>query len=217
MSLCVLKTFVNFLLERREAHHETPVLAQSPEEPLEAVKLATTWCLAVLDDLDSNDQMSLEIYATDAHHEMDLTENYHDVAARLAEMQAGHYNSSTSIGAGLEIAIDELTSNRARPHAKQVIMLMTDGQANVNDLGNHDPTGAAIYALGQAQRAADHGIRIYCISVGVGADRNLMQQIASIGRGEEFYASGDDPVEYTAQLMEIFGRLGGKRPVGLIQ
>ena len=94
---------------------------------------------------------------------------------------------------------------------------MTDGRANINKWGNYDLAGAKAYALEQAERAAKLGFRIYTVSVGVAADRALMQQIASIGRAEEFYASGVDPDEYSAQLMEIFGRLGGKRPVALIQ
>lgn len=212
-----LKTFVNYLLESREAHFETPILSQSPEQPLEAVKMATTWCLDVIENLDSNDQMSLEIYATTANHEVDLTEDYQKVSERLSEMQAGHYNAWTNIGGGLKTAIDELQSQRARPHAKKMIMLMTDGQANTNEFGSYALDGAKTYALEQAKRAANLGIRIYSISVGSGADRALMQQIASIARGEEFFASSGNPTEYTAQLMTIFGRLGGKRPVVLVK
>jgi len=211
---------VNYLLEIRESKAETPILSQSPCQPLEAVKDGVKLCLQVLDQLDSNDQMSLEIYATTPNHEYDLTEDYHGVAAALDNMQAGHYNSWTCIGGGLQIAIDELQTSRARNYAKKVIILMTDGRANVDKWGNAGyqyEAGAKAYALEQAERAAALGIRIYTVSVGVAADRALMQQIASIGRAEEFYASGLDSAQYSAQLMEIFGRLGGKRPVALIK
>jgi hypothetical protein len=212
-----LKTFVNYLLERRESKAETPILSEAPCQPLEAVKDGVRLCLQVLDELDSNDQMSLEIYATTANHEYDLTEDYHETAAALDNMQAGHYNTYTCIGGGLQTAIDELESSRSRNYAKKIIILMTDGRANINKWGNYDLDGAKSYALEQAERAAELGFRIYTISVGVAADRDLMQQIASIGRAEEFYASGIDPEQYSAQLMEIFGRLGGKRPVALIK
>ena len=49
------------------------------------------------------------------------------------------------------------------------------------------------------QHAADWGIRIYTINVGYGADRVVMQGIAAITNGQEFYAQGT-PEEYTAQL-----------------
>ena len=214
-----LKTFVNYLLERREANYESPILAQSPCQPLEAVKDAIDHCLTVIDDLDSNDQMSLEIYATDARHQIDLTEDYHQVASRLDEMQAGHYNSWTCIGGGIEKAIEELESERSRGYAKKVILLMTDGRANVDEWGRAGyqyESYARAYALAQAEEAAERGYIIYSISVGFGADRGLMQEIAAIGNGEEFFTSADSSAEYTAQLMEIFGRLGGKRPVALI-
>ena len=212
-----LKTFINYLLENRESKAETPILSQAPCQPLEAVKDGVKICLEVLDELDSNDQMSLEIYATAPNHENDLTEDYHDVAEALDNMQAGHYDSYTCIGGGLKIAIDELEGARSRGYAKKVIILMTDGRANIDKWGNYNESGAKAYALEQAERAAELGFRIYTVSVGINADRALMQQIASIGRAEEFYASGIDPSEYSAQLMEIFGRLGGKRPVALIK
>jgi hypothetical protein len=139
------------------------------------------------------------------------------VSDGLDDMQAGHYNSHPCIGGGLDSALDELETTRARDWAKKVIILMTDGRANINRWGKYDLAGAKSYALDQAERAAGMGVRIYCISVGVNADRILMQQIASIGRGQEYFASGDDPDEYTAQLKEIFGELGGRRPIALIK
>ena len=214
-----LKTFVNYLLERRESNAESPVLAQTPEQPLEAVKQATDYCLSIIEELDSNDQLSLEVYATDAHHEVDLTEDHMAIAERLHEMQAGHYNAWTNIGGGLKSAIDELTGPRARPHARKIILLMTDGVANVDEYdraGSYYEASAQDYAKQQADRAAALGIRIYSISVGVGADRSLMQTVATKARGEEFFAAGTS-AEYSAQLLDIFGRLGGKRPVALIK
>ena len=45
---------------------------------------------------------------------------------------------------------------------------------------------------------------------------SLMQEIATIGGGQEFYAVGN-PEEYTEQLELIFRSLGGERPVALIE
>ena len=43
-----------------------------------------------------------------------------------------------------------------------------------------------------------------------------MQEIAQIGKAEHFQAEGSVE-EYSAQLEEIFRKLGGKRPVVLIE
>jgi len=67
-----------------------------------------------------------------------------------------------------------------------------------------------------AQMAADEGFRVYTVSVGYNVDRELLQEIATIGNGQEFYAAGN-PDEYTDQLEMIFRALGGKRPVALIE
>ena len=120
-------------------------------------------------------------------------------------MQAKHYDNSTNIGEGLEQAINELTSSRARDHARPVIVLMSDG---ANKKGPNPLT--------VAQQAVDLGIRIYTVSVGFGADRDLMQQIADMSGGREFYAAGT-PEEYTAQLQDIFYTIGGLGYAALIE
>jgi hypothetical protein len=43
-----------------------------------------------------------------------------------------------------------------------------------------------------------------------------MDQIAEIGNGEHLHAEGSID-EYSAQLLQIFVQLGGKRPVELIR
>ena len=43
-----------------------------------------------------------------------------------------------------------------------------------------------------------------------------MEKIADIGHGEDFHAEGSIE-EYSAQLGEIFQRLGSRRPVELIR
>ena len=54
------------------------------------------------------------------------------------------------------------------------------------------------------------------VSVGAESNQSLMEEIADIGGGEHFFA-GENVEEYSAQLAEIFRRLGGTRPVQLIR
>ncbi|MBU0719600.1 MAG: VWA domain-containing protein, partial [Planctomycetes bacterium] len=218
-----VKTLTNYLLERKPGNSETPELADVPEQPMQAVKDAVNYMVEFIDDLDTDDQISLEIYGTTARHEVDLTHRTAEpaglstVSNRLNDMQAGHYDIWTNVGGGLERAIEELGSERARGMSRKMIILLTDGIANVNEDGaTGDEAGGAAYALAQAQAAAALGIRIFAVSVGAGANQVLMNQIADIGQGEHFHAEGSIE-EYSAELAAIFQQLGGMRPVELIR
>ncbi len=213
-----VKTFINYLMEKRPTNSQTPLLAGTPEQPMKAVKDGVNVLAAYLDDLDTDDQVSLEVYGTTGVHEVDLSLDPYAVSNRLNEMQAGHYNTWTNIGGGIQRAIEELASARARPNARKMIFLLTDGYANVNSSGGTgDYAGGNAYAVNRAEAAAAAGIRIYTISVGAYANPDLMEQIAQIGNGEHFFASSADIDGYTAQLQDIFATLGGRRPVMLIK
>ncbi|NUQ44563.1 MAG: VWA domain-containing protein [Phycisphaerae bacterium] len=214
-----IKTVVNYHLETRPSYAETPELSGTPEQPLQAVKDAVH---AMVDRISSNDwqdQMSLEIFGTTARHEVNLTADVQSVWDRLAVMQANHYDGTTNIGGGMNRGILELQSQRARPTASKVIVLMTDGKPNIDQYGNYVGNGAPAavnWALDRAQYAAQQNMRIYTVTVGHDADRDLCEQIARTANGESFYASGN-PDEYVGQLLEIFETISGKRPVQLIQ
>ena len=212
------KTFVNFLLESRPGYSQTEVLCDTPAHPVQAVKDAVEHMVEVIESLETDDQVSLEIYGQTVHHEQDLTSEYSEVSDRLNHMQAGHYDVWTNMGGGIAAAISELTeSGRQRAASRKIIILLTDGHANVDEYGNtNDYWGGRDYAIQQATLAAQLGIRIFAVSNGYGADTNLMSQIAEIGEGEHFHAEGTIE-EYSAELDEIFNTLGGKRPVELIK
>jgi len=188
-----LKTYVDFLLDRKDNFSQTD-LAKTPEEPIRSVKDGLQ---EMVNNTRSFDHMSLEIFASTARHEIDLSGDRQAVADRLYEMQPNHYDNSTNIGAGLQMGIDELTGPRAREDAKKIIVLMSDGASTIGP----DPESVA-------QDAADLGITVYAISVGYIADRDTMIAIAEITGGEEFYAVGT-PEEYTAELQVIFRTIAG--------
>ena len=211
------KTLTNYLLESRPLAEQSPHLAQVPTQPMQAVKDAVHVMANVVSLLDGDDMLSLEYYDRWGHHRENLTYDYQAVADSLDQMQAGQDGLYTNMGDGIQHAISELTSPRARPNAVKIMVLLTDGQANVNESGGYtDYYGGREWALDSAGEAVAQGIRIHCVSVGVGADRGLMQQIASHGAGSEFYAGGSIE-DYTAQLREIFYTLGGASPVVLIE
>ncbi|MCA9243149.1 MAG: VWA domain-containing protein [Phycisphaerales bacterium] len=214
-----LKTFTDFMLDSEPESTSTYGLYNTPQEPLRAVKDAVQIMVDTIEAQDNLDQLALQIFATTARTEVSLTDALDETPTVLYKRQSGHYDRATNIGGGLATAIAHLRSPVARENAKKVIVLMSDGVANIDENGNSvgdGAEGARSYALDQAQQAADYGYTIYTVSVGYNVDRELMQEIAALGKGQEFYAVGS-PEEYTEQLEDIFKRLGGKRPVALIE
>lgn len=214
-----LKTFTDFLLLSFPRNSQTSNLWATPELPQRPIKDAVQSMINVIAEQDSLDHVSLEVFAQTSRHEVNLTTDLQSIPTKLYQRQAAHYDNTTCIGCGMAQAITELTSGRARSNAKKVVIVMSDGQSNIDESGNYVGDGASAannYALNKAQQMADLGWRIYTVSVGVYADRTLMQEIAALGGGIEFYAAGN-PEEYTQQLQDIFRSLGGKRPVQLIE
>jgi len=212
-----IKTYVNYLLERKPQHSQTAELSLTPAQPVHAVKEAVQHMVDVIHALETLDQVSLEVYGQTVHHEQDLTTEYFDVSDRLLDMQAGYYDTWTNMGGGIAQGVAELTGPRARSASRKIMILLTDGQANVNESGGcGDYTGGKAYALAQAQVAADAGIRIFAVSHGYGADQYTMAQIAETAEGEHYHAEGSIE-EYSEELESIFQLLGGQRPVELIK
>lgn len=214
-----LKTFVNFLLENESRFADTNNLWQTPEQPLRATKDAVQAMTDVIVGLESMDHMSLEIFAQTSHHEVNLSENLQSVPDRLYAMQSAHYDSYTNMAGGLQKALNELQSTRARNSSAKVIVMMSDGKPNINESGQYAGEGApevTAYVKQIAQQCADRNIRIYTISVGGDADQVLMTEIATLSGGQHFHAEGT-PAEYSDELDLIFRSLGGKRPVALIE
>ena len=214
-----LKTFFDFLLDSEPMSTETDGLWATPQQPLRAVKDAVRTLINVVSAQDNLDHISLEIFATTSRHEVNLTSQLAQVSDTLYHRQSGHYDRATNIAGGLAQATAELQSERARPAAAKVIVLMSDGVANTDEDGNWLGDGSQFarqLALDRAQEAADLGFKIFTVSVGYSVDRSLLQEIAAIGGGQEFYAAGS-PEEYSEQLELIFRALGGKRPVALIE
>lgn len=221
-----IKTVVNYLLERQASNDTCSDLPSAPEMPIRSAKDAVQTMINLIVSLDTQDHVSLEVFATSSRHEVNLTipsagqslaTALQVVPATLYQRQAGHYDSTTNIGAGLNQGLAELTSVRARSAAAKVIILLTDGKPNVGS-GSMSPEA---YSINRATAAANQHITIYAVGLGGDADPDLLQSIADIGGGQYFYAdSAPDPItgqpRYVSQLNAIFNELGGKRPVRLI-
>lgn len=212
-----LKTYINYLLEARSRFDQTPVLYMTPEQPLQAVKDAVTEIVDMLAEIDSGDQLGLEVYATTATHEIDLTHDFKDVRDTLLKRQSNHYDDATCIGCGMKLGQEYLLTGNARPGASRVMVLLTDGIANFTpDSAIADPDAAKAYVEQLTQEAKDNGIQIHCVGVGADADMELLSAVADETGGTAFHAAGS-VAEYSTQLREIFRTIGGKRLASLIR
>ena len=135
-----------------------------------------------------------------------ITDDYTAVKNIMEYKQAAHYAYATNMGGGLEDGI-ELMLDNARDGARRTILLMTDGNTNTMDnnassslpngwswdeLFDYDGDGSRDYYTSSSQRryvlkvayeAVESGITVHTMSVGIDADRDLMEAIAHLAGG----------------------------------
>src|SRR5690606_1250732 len=111
-------------------HNQTPDLWKTSEQPITAVKDAVDLFVAYLMNGQTEDRLGMSLYASTGVLESELTPQMQEVATVVRQRQAAHYDPNTNISVGLQVARDELQDN-ARVGAFKMIVLMTDGQANL--------------------------------------------------------------------------------------
>ncbi len=223
-----IKTFMNFLMDKRPTHADTPEFANAPIQPMLSVKQAVEELVTTM-STQQRDQLSLEVYGTTARHLVDLGPNLQDVSDQLNQLQAGHWDGYTNIAGGIRLGREQLTGPNARPSARKVIVLLTDGRptayedvdSNGNIIERFGARSSVIEegkkrALVEAELARDQRIRIYAISVGSDADQDFMQLLVDVTRGRQFRAQGTID-QYSDQLRQIFATIADIRPVTLVK
>jgi hypothetical protein len=205
---------INYWNERKPRYSQTPGMSVCTTQPLTAAKNASDVFCDYIVAVEADDKVGLSIYThtnTDgAILESGLTHNVASVKPLYRNRQAGHYDTLTNIGGGLKVAREELETN-GRQDAYRVIVLMTDGVAN-------RPSGSAEqWAIDQANLCKTSKIKIMAIALGLGADEDLMLQLAEITGGRRFIVPGGGTIaEYEAQLMQVFQDIAADRPLKLL-
>lgn len=209
-------TWINYLQEKHDSYEDTPDLWKTSEQPVTAVKDAVQMFFSYMQEVDTADRIGFTIYTSSdskAKVESSLTYNYTTVETLVRQRQAGHYQPYTNIGDGIKIGLADLLAN-ARTNAKKLIVLMTDGQANLPNSGG----GPDAYCITQAYAAAAAKVPIICISLGSGADTSIMQQIADITGGVHFNIQGGQTADqYEEALKGVFRQVADDRPLQLVQ
>jgi Flp pilus assembly protein TadG len=209
-------TWMNYLQEKQCSYADTPDLWKTSEQPITAVKDAVDLFLAYIQDKSPDDQVGLSVYTSSnntAVLESGLTQDFASIANTVRHRQAGHYVGGTNIYDGLKTARLELQNN-ARAGAMKLIVLMTDGYANMP----YSSYWARKLVLQEAQAAADANIKIIAIALGVDADTDLMEEVAGISGGASFAIPGGSAVsDYEEDLKEVFRQVAADRPLELVQ
>lgn len=203
-------SFVHFVNDRKPLPSQTPDLYRTRQQPIGALKDSVDLLVDYLREVEANDRIGLAIYSTSARLESGLTDDLDRIKDATGRQQP---NGATNISEGMRLARLELEDN-SRDSASRMMVLMTDGQANRP--GN--PAYAKLLCLEEAARAEEAGIRVMTISLGLGADTDLMEQIAEETNGIHFRVPGGTTVaELEEQLKRVFAEIAADRPIKLIK
>ncbi len=163
-----------------------------------------------------------------------ITDDHLAIDTIQRHKQAGHYEVFTGLGYGIKDGRDLLESH-GRYGARPTLLVMTDGNANRSpsgwslpgnwdwaELTDYDGDGSADYttsnknkqyAFYEAKQAIDRGYKIHTLTVGQGADRNLMEAIAFAGGGIWMDVPGGSTVqEMEQQMLDAFAQIAANVP-----
>jgi Flp pilus assembly protein TadG len=210
---------INYWLEQKRCHHETADLWKVSAQPVTAVKDAVDVFMDYVTEVETNDRVGLAIYdAPDGNGKLEagLTTDFEHIVDLTRHRQAGHYHTMTNIGAGMETARLELQQN-GRQNAFKMIVLMTDGVANWHN-GRNDVSGAKNHVAAESAAAKELNYPVVAISLGAGADTDLMNSVADITESRHFNIPGGQSVaDYRDGLFEVFRAIANARPLKLVQ
>lgn len=210
-------TLIQYWQTWQSRNSQTPDLCNTSQQPVKSVKDAVDVFLSYLTAHSTDDRVSLTVYTysdNTAILEQSLTKTYTNISSKVQARQAGHYVGGTNISAGMTKGRVDLQNN-ARVGAKKMMILMTDGEANM-PTGNSTTDKALCITEANLAKAA--GIPIITITVGADADTSLMQQIADVTGGVYFQIpGGQSAASVKTQLEAVFAQVAADRPLKLVQ
>ncbi len=209
-------TWMEYLQTQRYSASDTPDLWKTSEEPVGSMKDAVKLFIDYLVGVEAHDQVGLVVFthtnSIGAVLEHGLSSNLTQIKTTTTQRQAGHYVAGTNIYAGMKVARDELVAH-ARPRASRMMVLLTDGQANL-------PTSTSVatqMVLQEAQAAKGDKIKILTIGLGADADISTLQSVADTTSGIFFDIPGGQAVSAVqSQLQTVFRQIASSRSLKLI-
>lgn len=209
-----IKTFVNFLLEKKYKNADIAEFVDSMAQPMHAEKIAFR---ALADSLSSGfgDQLALVTYAGEATVELELNLDLQAAPVILDARQAGHVTATTNIGAGILKGVEALNGPDSREVAMRMMILLTDGVATASSDAALTP---ANFAREQADAAAAENVKVFAISVGADYDWDLMDYIADTTGGLHYHVDREtyDAQGFADELRDHLLEIASIRTVALI-
>ena len=155
--------------------------------------------LNVLESTDQEELVSLTTFSSGARQDLPLQEKYVRIRSTVAGINPG---GSTAIGRGLETGLPPIIDGMdSRPFAAKTIVVLTDGQNNVN------PTPQSV----AANLVAGQNVTIHTVTFTTGADQSAMQEVAEVGHGRHYHANDGQ------RLREIFEEIANNLPTILTE
>src|SRR6185369_11055553 len=148
---------------------------KDPPEPFSTVKIVAE---NFIHALSGGDQVGVFSFGSQATKEADLSFDTTKAITAVDALSLGTTTQETNIGGGLNLALETLLSSAARPDAKKVIILLTDGVPTEPRMpGQADYP--RIYAESVARTIITQGITVYTIGLGSGVNEGFLKTIAS--------------------------------------
>ncbi|MGE0755964.1 MAG: VWA domain-containing protein [Pirellulaceae bacterium] len=167
---------------------------------------------------DANDRVGFTYYSTTASLGSPLSFELDQVESQImSRLTPGGY---TNIADGMQLAISELQT-QLRDYALPLLVVLTDGAANMNQPGNWvDTTEAKARVVQRAYQAQAANIRAVTIALDSqtsAVDVALMEQVANITDGEAYHVLAGEPANPSStQLEDIFYRTAADRPLRIV-
>lgn len=212
-------SLMNYWLDQHASYAENPNLWKVRAEPVNSLRQATDIFMDLLREVPAGDRVGFTIYNSNSGMgllEKALTTDLDSVGDCVLKRQAGHYTPYTAIGDGMKTGRQHVQSN-ARSGAQRMMVLMTDGLPNYSN-GSYNESAAYNQVLSEANSAKANKIKVMTISLGSGADKNLMQQVADITGGKHFNVpGGSTATAMKTQLIEAFEEIANTRELQLVK
>lgn len=143
-----------------------------------------------------SDRVSYVNYSNTASLVNNLSSSFLSTKTKI---QATTVNGATNIGAAVKIAYQEIYNN-GRDGVKHVIILLTDGEANISDVSTLTPNQ---YAISRSNIAKLDGTIIYSIGLGTSVSENLLKSVATLPSYFYHSPTGNDLSNIYLQIAAI--------------
>lgn len=153
-----------------------------------------------------SDRVGYVSYSTSASLITGLSTSFSTTKTKI---QATTASGNTNIGGAVKSAYQEIYNN-GRDGVKHVVILLTDGEANISDVSTLTPNQ---YAISRSNIAKLDGTIIYSIGLGTSVDSNLLKSVATLPSYFYHSPTGEDltniymeiaAIECTAAPSDVF-------------